>query len=70
MHEDDPLPTLITGKAESNFDFSYSLAEGKKERKKKNPHHEDTAFEMLCNSHDMLHPPRSIWGKTNTLANL
>lgn len=24
----------------------------------------------LCNSHDMLHPPRSIWGKTNTLANL
>lgn len=56
MLEDDPLPTLITGKGESNFYFSYSLAEGKKERKK-NPHYKDTALEMLCNSHDMLHPP-------------
>lgn len=61
MFKDDLLPTLITRKGESNFNCNYSQGGGNKGKKK--PHHEDTAFKMPCNSHDMLHPPHPYGGK-------
>lgn len=68
MFKDDLLPTLIMRKGESNFNCNYSQGGGNKGKKKNTPWRHSIQEAVQQSWHAASSP--SIWGKTNTLANL